>query len=64
MIAQNCNVNICNDTSIHQVALPHMTADGSLTNLLSIRANPKSQSLITWCLVMRMFSGLTSLWMH
>lgn len=33
-------------------------------NLLRILANPKSQSLMTWCLVMRMFSGLTSRWMH
>jgi len=32
--------------------------------LLKIRANPKSQSFMTPCLVIRMFSGLTSRWMH
>lgn len=31
---------------------------------LSIRANPKSQSLMTECFVIRMFSGFTSRWMH
>jgi len=33
-------------------------------NLLNILANPKSQSLTWPCLVIRMFSGFTSLWMH
>lgn len=31
---------------------------------LRMRANPKSQSLMTKCFVIRMFSGFTSLWMH
>jgi len=31
---------------------------------LSMRANPKSQSLMTECFVIRMFSGFTSRWMH
>jgi len=29
-----------------------------------MRANPKSQSLMTECFVIRMFSGFTSRWMH
>ena len=33
-------------------------------NSLKILANPKSQSFITPSLVIRMFSGFTSLWTH
>ena len=36
----------------------------SKVNSLKILANPKSQSFITPSLVIRMFSGFTSLWTH
>lgn len=35
--------------------------NGSLPNIL---ANPKSHNLTTFCFVIRIFSGLTSLWIH
>ena len=61
ILSTNKEICLC-DVSKHCVAATCLFQ--YKVNSLKILANPKSQSFITPSLVIRMFSGFTSLWTH